>query len=133
MSGRAARFLRFQGVGALGIVVQLGTLALFKELTHLSTALATLLAVKTAVLHNFAWHERWTWRTDRRRGPLEIARLLGKFHLGAGGVSLIVNPLLTGVLTDGFGLHYLVANGISIAAAGLVNFALNEFWVFRDS
>jgi putative flippase GtrA len=37
--------------------------------------------------------------------------------------------LLTGTL----GMHYLFANGISIAATALINFALSERFVFRPA
>jgi GtrA-like protein len=74
-------------VGALGIGVQLGT---FCFLTHGLGAdywLATALAVETAVLHNFVWHERFTW-ADRagRGGEQALARML-RFNLTTGVIS----------------------------------------------
>jgi len=125
------RFIKFQGVGALGIVVQLGVLTLLKRTTGLSTSWATALAVESAILHNFVWHERWTWKSETgARTPRQIASLLGKFHLGAGGVSLLTNVALTATLADLFHIHYLVANLISIAAAGLLNYFINDRLVF---
>ena len=66
--------------------VQLTALAL---LTHAGwpVLLATALAVEAAVLHNFVWHERWTWSDRPVRGPQRLARL-GQFHLANGAVSL---------------------------------------------
>lgn len=125
------RFLKFQGVGALGILVQLGMLALLKNSAGLATAWATALAVETAILHNFIWHERWTWKSETgARTPRQIASLLGKFHLGAGGVSLVTNVVLTGTLSDLLHIHYLVANLLSITAAGLLNYFINDRLVF---
>ena len=131
-SARAVRFAKFHAVGAIGIVVQLAALALFKSGFGLNSVLATGLAVETAVLHNFVWHERWTWKSENGPRPWgEIGRLIWRFHLGAGGVSLLTNMGLTGLLAEVFHIHYLIANLIAIACAGLLNFFLNEFLVFR--
>ena len=55
------RWLKFNFVGALGIGVQLAALATLTTL-GLRYLAATALAVETAVVHNFLWHERMTWR-----------------------------------------------------------------------
>jgi putative flippase GtrA len=62
---------RFAVVGAIGVVVQLGTL---EALTALGCHYlwATGLAVEVAVLHNFMWHQRFTWRD---RGGSRLPRL----------------------------------------------------------
>jgi putative flippase GtrA len=58
----AKRWLRFNFVGLVGVGVQLGMLALLVSGLHLGKLTATALAVETAVLHNFVWHELYTWR-----------------------------------------------------------------------
>lgn len=131
-AGRGVRFLKFNAVGAIGIVVQLAALALFRRGLGLNVPLATGLAVETAVLHNFIWHERWTWKSEEgSRRWKEILALVVRFHLGSGGVSLLTNVGLTGFLTARLGMNYLIANLISIGCAGVLNFAINEFLVFR--
>ena len=54
--GALRRWLKFNAVGAIGIVVQLAALAVLKGLLRLPYLTATALAVETAVLHNFVWH-----------------------------------------------------------------------------
>lgn len=61
------RWLKFNFVGGIGIFVQLAALTLFRAGLHLDYLLATGLAVETAVIHNFLWHERFTGVTGRRR------------------------------------------------------------------
>src|SRR6201987_6532294 len=56
------RWMKFNGVGAGGILVQLGVLALLKSGLQLDYLFATALAVEAAILHNYLWHERFTWR-----------------------------------------------------------------------
>ena len=82
------RAIKFNAVGAMGVLVQMAALAALRGGLHLHYLVATALAVEIAVLHNFVWHERWTWRD--RQGPGVANRLL-RFNLGNGLVSLVVN------------------------------------------
>ena len=57
------RWCVFNGIGLAGAAVQLAVLwMLLAARVHYLPA--TLLAVEAALLHNFLWHERWTW-SDR--------------------------------------------------------------------
>ena len=53
------RWLKFNAVGAAGIVLQLAVLLALKSGLHVSYLMATALAVEAAVVHNFFWHERF--------------------------------------------------------------------------
>lgn len=133
LRGLFVRWVKFNAVGAMGIVVQLGTLVVLAGPLGLHYLLATGLAVETAVLHNFFWHERWTWMERTRRAPqlrLFLGRLL-RFHLSNGLVSILGNLVLMRLLVGQFRLHYMVANVLSIAACSLANFFLSEVFVFR--
>lgn len=122
------RLLRFNAVGLAGVLVQLAALAFYKSVTGLPVLWATALAVETAVLHNFYWHERWTWAT---RGTAGVAGRLLRFHLANGLVSLISNLFWMKFLTAYAGLHYLSANVIAISITALLNFLLSDRFVFR--
>lgn len=121
------RAVRFQFVGLVGIGVQLAMLYLLKEHAQLGTKTATLLAVETAIVHNFVWHEKWTWAPDAG-GPW--GRFV-RFQLGTGLVTLLNNLVLMVVLVDVVHLHYLLANLMAIAAGAVLNFLLADRWVFR--
>jgi putative flippase GtrA len=124
------RWLKFNAVGALGIGVQLAVLLGLESGFHLSYLLATALAVEAAVVHNFLWHERYTW-ADRVEPSLRssLPRLL-RFNLTTGGVSLIGNVALMKVMVGWCNVNYLLANCIAIATCSLVNFLMSEEWVF---
>jgi putative flippase GtrA len=124
------RWLRFNAVGLAGILVQLAALAALKQFAELPTLAATALAVELAVLHNFYWHERWTWGT---RGTPGLGQRLLRFHLANGVISISSNLLWMRLLTGTVGMHYLPANAISIAVTALLNFALSELFVFRPT
>jgi putative flippase GtrA len=125
------RWLKFNAVGALGIGVQLAVLLVLKSGLHLSYLLATALAVESAVVHNFLWHERYTW-ADRVQPSWRksLPRLL-RFNLSNGGVSIAGNLALMKVMVDLGHVNYLIANGIAIVVCSLVNFLVSEEWVFE--
>jgi len=126
----AIRAAKFYFVGALGIVVQLAALALFKPALEPHYLWATALAVETAILHNFLWHEFWTW-SDRPSFGNDRLHRLWRFHLSNGLLSLIGNVLLMRFLVGTLGLHYLFANVLAIASLAVANFLLSELYVFR--
>jgi len=120
------RWMKFNAVGAIGICVQLGVLAGLRSGLGMNYLLATALAVETAVLHNFFWHERFTW-SDRQLGA--TARRLWKFNFTTGVLSLAGNVILTKLLVDA-GAGYLAANAAAIVLCSIVNFFVNERVVF---
>ena len=125
------RWFKFNLVGGVGIGVQLAALAIFRSLLHLDYLLATALAVEVAVIHNFLWHERFTW-ADRPPGRVRhsIARLI-RFNATNGLVSLVANLLLMRLLVGTFGMNYVAANMIAITSCSVVNFALSDCFVFQ--
>ena len=127
------RWLRFNAVGAIGIVVQLAALAILKGRMQMEYLPATALAVEIAVLHNFIWHERWTWaeRTGGKGGVRLFRLRLLRFNLSTGAVSIAANLLSMRVLVGGLHMQYLLANMLSIVAASFANFLLSDLFVFR--
>jgi putative flippase GtrA len=125
------RWLKFNLVGALGIGVQLAALALLASGFGVNYLIATAIAVETAVLHNFVWHERYTWPDRGGAASRDVAMRLIRFHAGNGAVSLLGNLVLMRILVGSFGLPAVAANAIAIAACGLLNFAIGEWVVFR--
>jgi putative flippase GtrA len=127
ISSSVLRWLKFNAVGAIGIAVQLVTLALLKSVLNLNYLVATALAVEAAVLHNFVWHEVFTWAG--RKVSNRIQRLL-KFNLTTGVFSITGNLVFTKTLA-GLEMNYLIANVISIAACSIINFFINDRLVFQ--
>lgn len=127
------RWIKFNTVGAIGIVVQLSTLALLVHFFQMHYIAATVLAVETAILHNFVWHERWTWLDLMDESTTGSFSRLFRFHLTNGFTSLLGNVLLMQFLVGTFHLPVLVANLLAIATCSLVNFTLSHYWVFRNS
>ncbi len=121
------RWVRFNAVGVLGMGVQLGALAGFNRVLAGHYLVATCAALEVTLLHNFWWHQRFTW-ADRREVTPRWRALL-RFHLSNGAVSLGGNLLLMRVLV-GWRWPLLVANLVAIACCSMANFALGTKWAF---
>jgi putative flippase GtrA len=128
--GAGVRWLKFNAVGGVGIVVQLAVLAGLRSGLHLDYLLATAFAVEAAVLHNFVWHERFTWGGRVRISPRESLVRLMKFNLVTGAFSISGNLVIMKVLVDGTHLNYMLANVVTIAACSIVNFVVSDWLVF---
>lgn len=126
-SGRFARWMKFNGVGALGFVLQLGVLAVATSGFGLNYLWATVLAVEAAVLHNFLLHEKITWR-DRQTSE-RVTRLI-KFHLSNGAISILGNLMLMRLLVGTLALNCIFANVLSILACSVANFYVGDLFVF---
>jgi putative flippase GtrA len=117
------RWLKFNVVGLAGVAVQLAALQLLTW-CGVNYLVATPLAVECAILHNYFWHVRWTWKEREGRGSL------WRFHLANGLISIVGNLLLMKLLHGWLGWPLLPANLTAIALTSVVNFFVGDRWVF---
>ena len=130
MSGTLRLWLKFNMVGLMGMGVQLVALALLTSGLGVNYLTATVVAVESAVIHNFVWHERWTWleRTSQSDGGT-LGRLI-RFHLANGAISIGGNVLLMWLLVSRLHIHYFIANVMAIASCAILNFLASDRLVF---
>ena len=126
------RWIKFNAVGGIGIVVQLTALAVFHSALRFDYLLATGLAIEIAVIHNFFWHERFTWRDRPSIRPLQSLVRLAKFNASNGAVSIAGNLLLMRLLVGELKVNYVVSNVIAIVLCSLMNFLLGDRFVFGE-
>jgi putative flippase GtrA len=124
------RWLKFNAVGALGVCLQLSGLAVLVGALGVNYLLATGIAVELTVVHNFLWHEYFTWRDRTRSVGGGFFRRLLTFNASNGLVSLAGNLLLMRVLVGVAEVPYVMASGIAILSCSLANFLLAELMVF---
>jgi len=125
------RWLAFSSVGVLGFAVQFATLLLLAGGLGIHYLVATAIAVELAILHNFLWHQRWTWAD---RGTMSARHMFGRllqFNAGTAITSIGGNLTLMWMLVSLLGVHYAVANIIAVATLGIVNFMFCDRLVFR--
>jgi putative flippase GtrA len=123
-------WLKFNAVGIIGVGVQLAALAFFRGLLGWAIRISTVLAVECAVLHNFAWHERWTWAHRELSAKGILGRLL-KFNVSNGLISIVGNLALMELLAVRLHFNYMLSNLAAIAVCSLLNFFVSDKLVFK--
>jgi len=131
VTGTLRIWMKFNAVGLVGIGVQLAVLTALKSGAGLNYLAATVIAVETAVLHNFFWHERWTWIERTRSAAGGLPGRLVRFHVTNGLISIAGNLTLMWVFVSRLHLHYFLANIIAIATCSILNFLASDRIVFR--
>jgi len=126
------RWMKFNFVGGIGIGVQLAVLAELRAGLRLDYLLATVLAVEAAVIHNFLWHERFTWRDRRTRTWGQSLARFARFNATNGAVSIVGNLVIMRALVGGLRMNYVVANLTAVAVCSVANFLLSDWLVFRQ-
>jgi putative flippase GtrA len=145
--GTLMRWCKFNLVGGMGIAVQFAALFLLKTVLHFNYLAATAIAVEAAVVHNFVWHEQFTWadrtKIDRTnvdrtksqrihsRWRRSLTRLM-RFNLTTGAVSILGNLALMKLMVGQGHMNYLLANAVAIILCSLANFLVSEAWVFQQ-
>lgn len=124
-------WLKFNLVGVAGMATQLTVLRILTKI-DVEYLVATAIAVEAAIVQNFLWHERFTWK-ERSVEPTLSQRFLRffRFNIANGAVSLTGNVALMYLLTGRLGIPVLLANLLSIGACSLINFLLGDRFVFR--
>jgi putative flippase GtrA len=136
------RWIKFTLAGTAGFAVQIAAVAALTQIAGLHYLVATALAVELAILCNFVWHERWTWR-DRVPPPKPLGegglaassrdrwtRLL-RFNALTAVTSIAGSVFLTAIFVEVASLSPIAASIASVTALGLVNYAGPNTLVFR--
>lgn len=120
------RSLIFIGVGALGFLVQITALWALLSIAHWRWLPATTAAVELAIIHNFLWHRRWTWRDRAAAGGGFV-----RFNMSTGVTSLAGNAALMAIFVGLLGMPAIPANVLAVATMSAANFFAADRWVFR--
>ena len=126
---RLGRFVRYSVIGASGAAVSMVLLWWLKGVGHLGTLAAGAIAIECAILHNFIWHEAWTFRDRKLHAPglRERWGRLVRFHCVC-GVGASLQLALLWLLADGCHWHYLAANGTALGLVLGLTYRLNAAW-----
>jgi len=125
-------WIKFNLVGVVGFGFQTGLLFVLTHATpQVGYLAATATAVELAVLNNFVWHQRWTWRDRPSLTIKQTLRRLVKFNLTSGLFSIGGNLIFMSVLVGRLGLPIAPANLASVAACSVVSFVLADRIAFE--
>lgn len=124
----ACRVAKFLIAGLGGFAAQIATLAVLVHAMHLHYVTATIVAVEVAIVLNFMWHERWTWKGCRTGSVL--VRLF-RYNALTAVTSILGGVVVTTFLVETASMAPIVANSISVIVLGALNFAGSDRFVFR--
>lgn len=128
--GELTRVLKFTGVGLSGVIVNQGILWLLTHFGGLKYYFSSLIAIETSIITNFLLNNYFTF-ADRSAGKKTsfFLRLL-KFNVTClAGAAIQYGVLL--LLTEVFGVHYLISNLIGIIIAFIWNYLLSTLWTWK--
>jgi len=125
------KWLRYNTIGTMGVGVQLFFLFLLTRLFHIHYMIATLLAVQVAIIHNFFWHQRWTWKESASQGKKESLRRFVKFNSSTGTLSMLGNVGVTAALVQALHLPLMICNILAIGACNIANFLFANTFGFQ--
>jgi len=123
----AARALAFVTVASGGFLIQMVIVAALTHATSIPAEAATAIGVELAVLHNFLWHERWTWRD--RIAAARVRRFLN-YQLATGCISLAGNVFVVGIAVRAYGIDPTTANLLAVMCMSAANYLAADRWVF---
>jgi putative flippase GtrA len=144
------RFLKFAVVGAIGAVVDFGTLNLLNYLTGMDFIYRQAISFTLAIINNFLWNRYWTY-PDSRSKPLG-KQLTQFFLINAIGILVrtpiiqfsmkvirsFLEPLLADVVLpfSEFLTVEVIAENLAVVVAIFVimmwNFFVNRYWTYND-
>ena len=121
---KLTRVSSFLLVGGSGVLDNSLALFLLFQWAHLPLLLASALSAELAIVNNFYWNDRWTFKCSQlswhRFAQFNLVSLAG----------LLISTCTLWVLVQQLGLYYLAANLLGIALATAWNFVVNSFWTW---
>ncbi|HEY9664176.1 MAG TPA: GtrA family protein, partial [Allocoleopsis sp.] len=120
------RFIRFALVGVSGLVVDMGMLYLLYDVVGLRLTRSAILAAELAIVNNFIWNDRWTFRdlASQQRAKRQVVKRFLKFNLVC-LAGVVLKIILLNILFNGLYLNAYLANLIAILLVTLWNFWIN--------
>jgi dolichol-phosphate mannosyltransferase len=119
------KILRFVAVGLSGIIVNMAALSVLTSVFGIFYLISSLVAIELSILNNFFWNDWWTFYGEKGHRLSNQWHRLGIYHLISVG-GLLINVGILFVLTEFFGVYYLVSNLIGIMVAFTWNFVINR-------
>lgn len=128
------RFMEFAVVGASGVFVNLGLLAIggaYGATAGIAYILSLIIARIAAVTWNFTWNDLFTYRDMRKHtGYNWLVRFLRFNVVSATSFGVYFGAA---VLLNWLGMHYLAAGFVAIMVSVIINFKGNTDWTYESS
>ncbi|MEM3398748.1 MAG: GtrA family protein [Nitrososphaerota archaeon] len=125
----SAEFIKFNVVGAIGVIVNMCSYILFKDWLLVHYMVAGALATEISIINNFILNDIWTFKN--RNPKMGLLLRAGVFHLSRlFGMGVTLGSLY--VLVDLLKLNDLLAYFISTGLGVLANFYTSDVYVWSQ-
>lgn len=125
------RIFSFQFIGWIGTLVNLALLWLFYDVLGWSLLISGALAIEAAIVHNYVWYYFWTWSDRVDYTVRDFCVLLFKYNVLTAFVDFVIRLSILWVLTEYFGVHYLISDIIGMCITPLFKYLVNDFYIFK--
>jgi dolichol-phosphate mannosyltransferase len=126
------RLIRYGCVGATGSILNIVLLYVLTTYAGIYYMISSFFAIEISTLTNFLLNDLWTFKGDREpRLKSPWVRLVSYHVVSAGG--MVVNMSVLFVLTEIFGIYYLISNIVGILVAFFWNFLVNRKTTWKIS
>lgn len=122
----APQFLRYGSVGVAAAVVHYGVLFGLVQSGLTGDVLGTLAGFIAGGIVSYMLNRRFTFVSDKAHGaamPRFVAIAFGGF---------VLTGVLMWILSDTFGVHYMIAQPVITVIVMFWTFAGNRFWTFAE-
>lgn len=125
------RILKFQMFNWLGAVIYFAVLWFFHGKLHIHLLLVSAMGMELAIIHNFTWHYFITWNDRISYNFKDYFRRLLQYNFLTATVDLTLNLIVLSLLTEYFGIHYILSSLGAGLIAPFFKFVLNEIIIFN--
>ena len=129
-SAEDRRFVLYCLVGGLGVLVNLAAMSVLFYGFRIHAVAASVLASVIAMIHNFLWHDRVTWKEHRQAGWRKTLRMPVFVLISLSGIAVTA---LFVRLFEVLGLWELAGQCVGIVAATGWTFLANNRWTWPRS
>lgn len=123
---RAAKFITYAAMGAVGTVAQYAVLVGVVDLHVAGPVAGSVAGAIVGAIVNYLLNRQFTFKSSARH-----AEALPKFAMTA-GAGILVNGAVMAFLTGHARINYIVAQLIATGVVLILTFSVNSAWTFKS-
>jgi dolichol-phosphate mannosyltransferase len=123
----SSEFIKFSLVGASNTLIHLAILYILTEYLGFYYLLASFIGFVIAVTNSFILNTLWTFKKDIKE---KVGFRYSKFFT-ISVIAALINISLLYIITEYFGIWYILSQIIATSVSLIVNFIGNKIWTFK--
>ncbi|MBM3232518.1 GtrA family protein [Candidatus Pacearchaeota archaeon] len=122
-----SEFLKFAIIGAINTAIHIGVLYILVDYLGVYYILASFIGFVLAVTNSFIMNTKFTFK---RKIKEKTAERYTKFFV-VSIIAAIVNLILLYIITEIFGVYYILSQLFATAGSLIINFMGNKLWTYK--